>query len=388
MKVFFGHQIFDSQTVEGASRYFVELADHLVEEGVDVEFAVRETDNEFLLKHPVWSKQVVLAHRKIPVPAYVWRVIARLGLDYYLATNRENRRASLQALARGEFDVFQPTYYEPYFLNHLGGKPFVLTVHDMIHELFPEYVKRGNPTSRWKRLLVDRAAHIIAVSQCTKNDLVRIWDINPERVTVIHHGVGLPFTAVAHDPSIIKTILPAGVTHYLLFVGNRGRYKNFDVLVEAMPAIVRQYPTLYVVCVGGGGFNAQERSSIAKGGMEKHFIQVSANDDELAALYRGAKAFIFPSKYEGFGLPILEAFASGCPVIASRASVFPEVAGEAAVYFDPASSHDLARVIVTLLDSQSLRDAMRRRGCERLVHFTWEETAKKTLEIYQKALCN
>lgn len=378
MRVLLGHQIFDSQTVEGAARYFVELARHLLAEGVEVQIAVRETNTVFLHESARWGRQVVPLENAKYMPAPVWKVASRLGLDHYLSANRVNRRLSLSALRTGSFDVFHPTYYDPYFLGALGERPFVLTVHDMIHELFPQYVKWGNPTSRWKKYLVERAAAVIAGSECTKKDLVGLWQVDPERIAVVHHGVGAPFTSLGAASGEVKK--------YIIFVGNRGRYKNFDCLLRAFPKIASQNPDLSVVCVGGGAFTDNETKKMVALGVAKFFWQTLASDEELASLYRGAQAFVFPSLYEGFGLPILEAFACGCPVVLSRASSFPEVAGEAAVYFNPQQPDDLSRVMNNLLSSLNHQAALRAAGRTRAARFTWQKTAQATLGVYEKSL--
>lgn len=377
MTVLVGHQIFDSQTVEGASRYHFELARHLAEAGVTVDLCVKETDNVFLHQHPLWSSRLRFSHRAPNMPKPLWKVFSMTGLDHYISVNRVNRRHAIAKLRRGAFNIFHPTYYEPYFLGHLGQKPFVMTVHDMMHELFPQYVKRYNPTSRWKRQLVDRAAHIIAVSKNTKNDLIRQWHVDPDRIAVVYHGVGAPFTTIG------------GQVHngdYILFVGNRGRYKNWQCLAEAASAIVRRHSRIHFICVGGGEFESGEKSTLARLGLENKFTQIAATDEELAALYRGARMLVFPSLYEGFGLPILEAFACGCPVVLSRASCFPEVAGEAAVYFDPEQPDDLARVVNNLLDSANHQAALREAGRARAARFTWQKAAQATLKVYESCV--
>lgn len=386
MRVLFGHEIFDSQTVEGAARYFVELARHLLAEGVEVQIAVRETNNVFLHESARWSSQVVPLGHANHIPAPVWRVASHLGLDHYLSANRVNRRTSIDALRAGGFDVFHPTYYEPYFLRWLEGRSFVLTVHDMIHELFPEYVKWGNPTSRWKKYLVARATAVIAVSDCTKKDLVRLWQVDPERITVVHHGVGAPFASADVAVIGVQDLLPARVKKYILFVGNRGRYKNFDCLLRAFPKLISQNCDLSVVCVGGGAFTDIETKKMAGLGVARCFLQMPASDEQLAMLYRGAQALVFPSLYEGFGLPILEAFACGCPVILSQASSLAEVAGKAAVFFDPQQPEDLARVVNNLLSSPNHQAALRAAGRARSAGFTWQKSAQATLNVYETAL--
>lgn len=388
MRVLFDHQVFDSQTVEGPSRYFVELAHGLEGLGVNVEFAVRETDNVFLQADPRWSKNIVPHQRENPWLKRLRHWGVKLGVVPYMATFRANQDASEAALATGNFDIFHPTYYEPYFLPLLNGKPFVLTVHDMIHELFPQYVKPGNPTTDWKKKTIAAAAHIIAVSETTKQDLIRLFNVAPERITVVHHGVGRPFTDAAVSPPAgggARGGGRAGEKNYLLYLGSRDRYKNFSCLLAALPAIIRTND-LHLVCVGGGAFTKTEIENMRKRGVDQRVTQTSADDAQLAELYRGAKAFIFPSLYEGFGMPILEAMACGCPVVLSRASAFTEIGAEAALYFDPNKPENLAHVVNELLASSDLQTKLRTAGRARGASFTWKRAAEHTLAVYKRVL--
>lgn len=379
MKVLFDHQVFDSQTVEGPSRYFVELARHLIEEGVEVEFAVRQTDNVFLHSDARWSSHIVPHQPPHPFITRLRQIGVRAGIVPYMATFSANQAASEAALARGDFDIFHPTYYEPYFLPLPAGKPFIVTVHDMIHELFPKYIKPGNPTTSWKQQVIAAASHLIAVSECTKQDLVRLCNIAPDKVTVVHHGVGAPFTNPVSPEKNEKKL-------YLLYLGSRDRYKNFSCLLEALPSLRRANPELMCICVGGGEFTTGEKVRMRQLGVDQSFAQVSADDHALAKLYREAAAFIFPSLYEGFGMPILEAMASGCPVILSRASAFPEVAGDAALYFNPQEPADLARAVQELLASPAVSQRLRTLGLQRAAKFSWVRTAQQTLAVYQQIL--
>lgn len=379
MKILFDHQVFDSQVNEGASRYFVELGRHLIAEGVAVEFAVRQTDNIFLHADPRWAKQIIHHPRQNHLLARLRALAVRAKLVPYMSVYRANEDASLAALKKGDFNIFHPTYYEPYFFPHLATKPFVVTVHDMIHELFPQYVKPRNPTTQWKKKVFAAAAHVISVSENTKQDLIRLCQIPAEKITVVHHGVGTPFS----NPLSLKRER-GGVR--VLYLGARERYKNFACLLEALPVLVRQHPDLKLICAGGGEFTSTEKEKMRKLGVSKYIEQRQVDDAQLADLYRDAAAFIFPSLYEGFGLPILEAMACGCPAVLARASAFPEVGGDAALYFDPQNPADLVHVFQELLASANIQEKFSAAGKKRAAQFTWQRAAIQTQDIYSMIL--
>ena len=141
-----------------------------------------------------------------------------------------------------------------------------------------------------------------------------------------------------------------------------------------------------LVCAGGGTFTSLERKEIERLRLTDKIIQMDTDDTVLAYLYTRAQAFVFPSLYEGFGIPILEAFACGCPVLLSKRSCLPEVGGDAARYFDPASVSNLVEILTEVLEDSSLANDMRTDGLNRLKLFSWDNTALKTIETYKKAL--
>jgi glycosyltransferase involved in cell wall biosynthesis len=173
---------------------------------------------------------------------------------------------------------------------------------------------------------------------------------------------------------------------YLLYVGDRARYKNFRTFFLAYAMLARSRPDLHLVCVSPKRFRRAELDLIEGFGLERRCIHLRANDRQLAFLYRNAALFVYPSLYEGFGLPILEAFAADCPVALSDASCFPEIAGEAAVYFDPSSVTSIAGALESGLSCRASRQRLIRGGRERLKRFSWAATAEKTAAVYEKCL--
>lgn len=379
MRILFDHQVMDAQVRGGISRYFHQLVSTLETGGLaEVRLPPMYTDNacfrpllsDLGLQRNGFRSLLMQTIRRTRVPRKeierVWRK----------AKHRHNREASIKKLKEQDFDLFHPTYYDPYFLDHLKGKPFVLTIFDMIHEMFPEYFRPDDKTSGHKALLAREAARIIAISASTKADIVRRLDVDPEKVALIH----LASTLTGESQEI------AVPGDYILYVGERCRHKNFEALLLAFAELASTFPSLHLVCASPKEFDRTEIKRIERLGLAGRCASLSVNDEQLTFLYENAALFVCPSLHEGFGLPILEAFASGCPVALSAASCFPEVAGDAALYFDPSDTASIARALERLLSDSALRRALIDRGRERLKRFSWAATAEKTAAVYKRCL--
>jgi glycosyltransferase involved in cell wall biosynthesis len=368
IKLLFDNQIFVSQSSGGISRLFAELYQHFTLSQSDINVSM-----PFSFGDNVYAKNVGIRQREFFIKQ---RFRGKMRIQTTIA-----KSLTIPKLLSRRFDLFHPTYYDPYFIKYLGKKPFVLTVFDMMHEIYAEkYFQQDRTTSAQKRYLVNRACRIIAISKSTKNDLIRLFGVNPEIVDVIYLGNSLQITAHKKLPRCIDQ------QRYLLFIGSRQVYKNFLIFFKAVIPLLKKYDDIKVVCIGGGPFNSQELGMLEKFGVSNKFIQRFIPDDELASYYQNALAFVFPSLYEGFGIPLLEAFASGCPVIASDIPVFHEVAGSAALYFDPLNENDLKTQTEKLLTGQSLREKFIVQGYEQLKKYSWENTARMTKETYMKVL--
>jgi len=368
MKIAYDHQIFTLQDYGGVSRYFFELLDHLHKTGsAEIDLWVRFSNNRYL------EGAAFSSHRRL-WPGRAFRGKVRL-VDHL------NRPHSLKRLAAQGFDIFHPTYFDPYFLRALGRKPFVLTIHDMIHEVYPGLFTRRDKTPVWKEAVAGSAARILADSQNTKRDIIRLLGIDEERIDVVYLAGSLD----NHEGR--AGAAPLGLPgRFILFVGGRLDYKNFRPFARAVAPLLKDEPALGVVCAGGGPFRREERRFLRELGVEDRFLQRDIDDRTLASIYAAAEVFVFPSLQEGFGVPILEAFGCGCPVALSRASSFPEVAGEAGLYFDPADEASIRETVRRALDDGELRDTLRSRGKEQLRKFSWAKTAEETLAVYGKAL--
>ena len=372
MRILFDHQVFSWQTYGGISRYFAEEMRGLQKLGQEVFLPVHFfSENVYLRELPDFQRSSSTKH------SFKGKKIFQ---------NILGRQASLGAIRKILPNVFHPTYFDPYFLKTVQQKgiPFVLTVHDMIHEIYGHGSQRifslDAHVVENKRLLAENADAVIAVSENTRLDLLRFCpNVDPAKIHVIHHGNSLNFKAGSTDTSSTHHTLP-----FLLFVGQRKAYKNFSWMVTQLAELLRSEKDLQLICVGGSVFNAHEQVLFENLGIaQKVQYKVVGSDQELAALYRQAACFIFPSQYEGFGIPVLEAFACGCPAVLNRASSLPEVGGDAAVYFEENVAGSLENAVRSILNEKPFRDALVEAGLIRVQQFSWEQSVTKHLTVYQ-----
>ena len=361
IKVLYDTQTFDIQQFGGISRYFCEVIRNLRATGDDVRLPLLFSKNHYLSGHDLTSH-----FSAMPMGFYK----CFKGVFKSL-----NRRHTLAAMRHSDYQIFHPTYYDPFFIDALCGHPFVLTVHDMIHEKFSQYFSPADPTAAHKALLASRAARIIAISQNTRRDIIDILDIDPAKIDVIYHGI----TPAAPSQSLS---LP---DHYILFVGQRGGYKNFSLLLSAFASLSKSHPHLHLVCTGRR-FSAKEQEQFSALGLADRIHLFSASEPQLAQLYRHASVCVFPSLYEGFGIPILEAWANGCPIVLSDASCFPEICGDAGLYFNPTSLPSLTEALDRVLSDKQLFATLTALGSKRVADFTWQKAASLTHATYTKAL--
>jgi glycosyltransferase involved in cell wall biosynthesis len=292
-------------------------------------------------------------------------------------------------LARAPVGLFHATYGGPLY----APSPIVLTVHDLFHLRYPDRYPR------WRRLYTRtavvrtarRARAIITVSEATRRDVIDLLDIAPERVTTIHSGVDFEQFRTASDPEralvLRRHSLPS---RYFLHVGGFSPIKNTERIVEAFAQAVREpaLRDLHLVFAGKKSAHYGDTAATSRrlGVEERVLFTGYFPSEDLAALYSAAEALIYPSLIEGFGFPILEAFACGTPVITSDRTSLPEVAGDAALLVNPDSSADLAAAMVRLVAQGGLRERLIRRGAQRVKSFTWDQTAEKTLAVYREVL--
>lgn len=284
-------------------------------------------------------------------------------------------------LASGDIDLFHPTYYSPYSIE-LSKKykiPYILTVYDLIHEKFPSYFENVNQTKEEKRIAIAGAIRVIAISESTKKDLIEYYNIHEEQIDVVYLGTVTGNLGTRQDNSQKED--------YILFVGNRDFYKNFLFFIESIKSLLKDNPHLKIIAAGGGPFSENELNHFKKLNLvSRIFHQNFKNDNELFDIYRKANLFVFPSLYEGFGIPLLESMAAGCPVVCSNSSSFPEVASDAACYFDPSKSESIEKAVTEVYTKRDLQVHLREKGFANLERFSWNRTAEQTVTSYKKAL--
>ena len=375
MRILYDYQIFQWQRVGGISNSFVNLIQNLPSTA-EFQIGIKDSDNVHLKEsglvqvRPFSSEQNFLTNRYFYGKGYLFKWFSAI---FPSINSREvNRKYSIDLLKSGQFDVFHPTFFEDYFLPYLNKTPYVFTIHDMITEKFKtgDILQTNN-----KKTLVDRASHIIAVSNNTKQDLMDIFNVPESKITVIYHGA--------------SEIMPSndfqvGVDNYILFVGQRGGYKNFIPMVKSLLPVLERHQDIKIICTGAD-FSLQERSLFKENGLQDRVIHKSPSDAELRALYANALCFIFPSLYEGFGIPILEAWKCGCPVILNKKSCFPEIAKDAAVFFTLDNNYsDLDRVMESFLTMpENEKDLLLQRQNKRLQDFSWKKSAEMLLDVYR-----
>jgi glycosyltransferase involved in cell wall biosynthesis len=363
MKIAFDHQIFLAQKYGGISRYFVNLANNLNSYNNVEVFA--PFHNNFYLKNSNFRRNIYLKNN-LPKTQ---RIINAINL--MLTKNRLNRFKP---------DIIHHTYYYPSNSFHEFKPIIVSTIHDLIHEKFPNYFS-SNKTIFNKKKSIESADHLICVSESTKNDLLDYYNIPSEKISVVHHGFELGFNETFSKEISFEN------KPFLLYVGTREIYKNFNFFIKTISKSNRILKDFNIVVFGGCFFTNSEKRYFKECGLESNqLIHVTGDDSTLNFLYRNARALVYPSLYEGFGLPLLEAMANNCPVISSNTSSMPEVLGNAGQYFDPKNSENILYSIESVIYSDSRINELRMLGSERIKYFSWTKCAENTNAVYEKLL--
>jgi len=270
----------------------------------------------------------------------------------------------------------------------------VVTIHDLSFVRMPELIEKKNLQflNRWIPYSLERASRILVVSEFTKTELMALYSVPEEKIVVAPNGVSSEFVPITDEQELnlvkAKYQLPAS---FLLAVGTLEPRKNLSLIIEALSILKEQknkVPPL--VLVGPPGWNQEVnrlKQLVQEKGLQEsvRFLYYVARED-MAAIYSAAKMLLFPSLYEGFGLPVLEAFACATPVISTNAASLPEVTGDAALLLAPNDPQEWSRAIETLWEEPTKQKQMFLKGLELAKKFTWERTAQKTLEAYEQAI--
>lgn len=361
MKILYDYQIFRQQRYGGISRYFTNL----------IKFSSRQD-----VVVPVYHPKNYYYNKLVSSFDYKYE-----SMIFESINDAISRFLTRRALRSGEIDIVHPTSTDTYFLKYLKNEKVVVTVHDLVKELYPQFARHQENYVENRRKLLAAADHIIAVSSNTKEDIIGFYGVDPDKITVVHHGLPKKFGR-------IRINLRGLPERYILYVGQRYANKNFRNFLEAYGEILDEDKSLSLLCVGGGEFTEEERQLIHDYGISRQVKQRNLNDEVLAACYKQAIAFVFPSMYEGFGIPILEAFRMGCPIILSDIESFREVARDAATYIDPKDLESMRKAIRWVLDEDNWAEVQSRVeiGKKYVEEFTLDNTYLNTLKVYNKVL--
>lgn len=361
MRVALDEQIFAIQRHGGISRLFYEQALQFLEDSdhkVDLEALQAPVVNEYLLEDA--AVKSALAVRQAPGPYQ--------ALATYLSRSRRKQPV----------DVCHTTFYLPRGLSDYPAARHVVTVYDMIPELLP-HTRRRLDFLTLKRRYITRADHVVCISESTRNDLFKLYPDLHVATTIAYPGVSSRF-----QPDVPK--LDSAPRRYILHVGKRTSYKDGVTLVQAFASVAGSHPDVTLWLVGGGPLSREEEALITERGIPGRVFQQDLGDASMPAAYANAVVTVLPSRYEGFGLPAVEALACGSPLILARTSSLPEVGGDAAAYFSPGDMQELAHELNAVLEDSTAQAEMRSRGFERARKFTWKSFAQSNAAAYESTL--
>lgn len=366
MRIAFDHQAFCRQIAGGISRYYCRLAEEL-----------SLLNQEVGIFAPVY--------RNIYLKELERKFVHGFGVKNY-PQKMANACVAVNALiAKPMIQQWKPDIvHETYFdrkTTHSARYSSVITVFDMISELNAQNDSNQKVDFRKtdKYLSIQRADHVICISEHTRQDLIKLFEVPLDKLSVIHLGCDAPTSQI--PKSSVSSIFQRP---FLLYVGMREGYKNFAGLLKAICSSRQLMSNFDIIAFGGGKFTPAEQQHFSTLGFNANQIrQVTGSDQDLNLLYELATALIYPSTYEGFGLPPLEAMSHQCPVVASNTSSMPEVIGDAAEYFDPTNKDSIRTAIENVVFSETRIDDLIKRGNRRAQHFAWSTCAEKTLDVYK-----
>ena len=359
MKIFFDYRIFYHQSNGGITRYIINLSKEFQRLNNENHIIAPVHINEMLSNYSKKFKNIhgVFIKKK---PLFTSKILNYLNYN----------------LTKYYYNKIKPQiYHQTYYGNFpkLKNVIKVVTVHDLIHEKF--YNLYGmSIKDRPKKTSIEEADKIICVSENTKIDLQNFYNINDKKIFVINHGH-------EHILNLLDDKKKIERKNEILYVGGRGKYKNFKNFIKAFVISERIKKNFNIICFGGGDFTENEVNFLKNEKIYDKITYREGDDVNLARFYKSASCLILPSLYEGFGLPIIEAFSLGCPVVASNSNSIIQTAGDAAAYFDPENIEDIADKLEITLNLNDNNENVKK-GYDQVKKYKWKDCAKKTLEAY------
>jgi glycosyltransferase involved in cell wall biosynthesis len=368
MNILYDHQVFATQRYGGISRIFYELINHMVE----------KKDLRLYLFHGYYINDFPLEDLKDRMAFYFGKRV--IHFPHVNDLLKPVNHIIFHAFLSGKpIDLYHPTNYCTAVYNWRKS-PVVVTVNDLIPELFPGNFRDIRIRLKAKKKCLERADQIITISHLTRQDLLNYYQVEKDKIRVIYPGA-LP--AIPGNDLELPRFQHG--KPFILYVGTRNQgYKNFKNLLLAYCISKKISKEFDLICFGSRPFNKKEKRLMARLGCADSVFQISGSDNLLRDIYASTSAFIYPSLYEGFGLPPLEAMAYGCPVLASAAGAIPEVLGEAAEYFDPLEPESIASSIESILYNTHLKQEMVKKGKHQIKKYSWKKMADETYQVYKE----
>jgi len=377
MKILYDFQAFDIQRSGGVSNVFSLLVDE-VKKREEVSVGIASTNNLYMLTQGYPSEGQTFT-----------RLMNAGKLDPRTAINdvdwkKVNQIYSKNAIKRGEYDVFHPTHYSPYFLEYIK-KPYVVTIHDLAFERLRNYIQFNESMCLSdfdnRRDVMASASRVVAISEATKKDIIDIYKVPENKIDVVYNAYReLPENYAYNNPFNFP---------YILYVGTRQgplNYKCFIPFFNQIVPFMKEHKEFKLICTGQK-FTKFELDMFRQYGLEDRVENHYLNEDGLNNLYHHAFCFVFPSEFEGFGLPILEAYKNDCPALLNNIPVFHEVAGDCGTYFDITDGKSLNESLEHLFEmKEDDRNALIMKQRERLPLFTAGKMADGYINVYKSVL--
>lgn len=360
MQIYYDYKIFYLQKYGGISNYFLKLYEEMIKLHKETYFVCPLYKNVYL-KNKKYKKLNSLHLKYFPS-----------NLNFFL--EKYNRQISKRIIN----NIYQNIVHETYYSNSndhqfFKGKKFC-TVFDMINEKFPKHFKNSDKLSEIKKKTILRSDHIFCISETTKNDLIELFKVPEKKITTTLLASTLDSKTDYNQNKKFEDCL--------LFVGSRFGYKNFETFLKAFSISNKLKNNFRIICFGGEKISKREFELIENLNLREKILFFDDNNNDLAFLYQNVKCLVYPSLYEGFGLPILEAMSLGCPVISSDGGSLKEVGGDSCLYFNPSHIENIKDACEKFIDTDSLSKKLILKGYERSKLFSWNKCANLTLEKY------